>query len=445
MLQSMRREPKLHPTPTRGLLLGLAVILCTVVAYSWYIRLQITHLRQVQTELVNRNRRDSLQLLRIENDLNALALGMRDMAATDQQLALVAWRAQFARLRTDLEDALRIEDTLAPRERTAEQRRFLSSSFENLWSELDTLFATAEKQEKKARELIPPLQTHEASLSNNVARLLVENNQVEEQAAGQIEGIYVGVERQLYIFLAATLVAIIITIVLLIVSNRQVFRRLEELSEQRSDLAQKVITTQESTLQFISRELHDEFGQILTAIGALLGRAERQAPANSPWAKEVHEVREIAQRTLENVRSLSQALHPVILDEAGVESAIEWYLPTVERQHGIPIHFRKSGESRPISSRAGIHIYRVLQEAINNLVRHSQTESAEVRLQFRGRDLVLEVEDRGKGMEVDKAKRGIGMVAMRERAELIGGTIEWLPAGGGGTCVRLTVPQENLE
>jgi signal transduction histidine kinase len=79
--------------------------------------------------------------------------------------------------------------------------------------------------------------------------------------------------------------------------------------------------------------LHDEFGQILTAIGSLLGRAEKQAPPGSTWARDLHEVRDMAQTTLDSVRSLSQALHPVILDEAGVVSAIDWYLPMLERQN----------------------------------------------------------------------------------------------------------------
>ena len=161
----------------------------------------------------------------------------------------------------------------------------------------------------------------------------MENNQSEEEAAEQIESIYAGVDHNVVLFLAATLAAIILTGVLITFSNRQLFAQLASLSEQRSELAHKLIATQESTLQFISRELHDEFGQILTAIGSLLGRAERQAPPGSTWARDLHEVRDMAQTTLDSVRSLSQALHPVVLDEAGVESAIDWYLPMLERQN----------------------------------------------------------------------------------------------------------------
>jgi signal transduction histidine kinase len=441
----MPRSAQPHSNPTRGLLLGLVVILCSVVAYSWYMRLQIVHLRRVQAELVDRNRRDSLQLLRIQNNLNCLALAMRDMVVGDEPYPLTAWRPQFRRLRTDLEDALHAEDELAASRRTPEQRQYLSTSVAQFWAEVDRFFDVAEHGDhREALALVAPLQTREAGLSTSVARLLVENNRAEEEAAQQIEDVYASVERQVYRFLAATLVAIVLTGLLLIRSNRQIFRQIQDLSEQRSDLAHKLIATQESTLQFLSRELHDEFGQILTAMGSLLGRAERHAPPGSDFTQDLREVRDIAQTTLDNVRSLSQALHPVMLDEAGVESAIDWYLPTVERQTGIAIHFEKSGESRPIGSRAGIHIYRILQEALNNVVRHSGSQEADVRLAFQPQGLVLEIEDHGKGIQPDPDRRGIGLVAMRERAELIGAEIKLISANGSGTLVRLEVPEEQL-
>lgn len=434
-------------TPTRGLLLALVITLCSVVVYSWYIRLQIAHLRQVQSELVDRNRRDSLQLLRIQNNLNGVALAMRDMVEGDEPYPLTAWESQFHRLRTDLEDAMQLEDKLAVAHRTVAQRQYLSNSVAQFWNEIDRMFQLAEAgQTKEAAAMIRPgLETRQAAISNAVARLLVENNQSEEQAAQEIEKVYTRVERQVYLFLAATLTAILVTGLMLTLSNRQLFRRLEELSEQRSDLAQKLIGTQESTLQYVSRELHDEFGQILTAIGSLLARVEKKAqPEEAGWHKDLREVREIVQSTLENVRSLSQSLHPVMLDEAGVESAMQWYLSTVERQNGIAIHYEKSGASQPIGNDAGIHIYRILQEALNNAVRHSKSTEVSVRLRFEPENLLLEIEDRGVGMQPNGSKRGIGLVAMRERAELLGGSIQWLPATNGGTIVRLEIPQERL-
>src|SRR5438477_12698098 len=98
--------------------------LAAVVADAWYVTRQIASLQVLQTELIDRNRKDSLQLLRIQNDLNSLALAMRDMLDDDQRYPLTAWRGQFDRIRVDLADALRREEAVAGASRTREQRQY---------------------------------------------------------------------------------------------------------------------------------------------------------------------------------------------------------------------------------------------------------------------------------------------------------------------------------
>ena len=268
----------------------------------------------------------------------------------------------------------------------------------------------------------------------------MENNESEEQTAARVQDIYGRVQRQVYWFLAATLVAIAITSLSLIRNNRQLFARLESLSTQRSELVQKLITARESTLHHIARELHDEFGQILTAMGSMLRRAGTHAPEGSPLRAELREINELAQSTLNNVRSLSQALHPSILDEAGLESTIEWYLPTVEKQVGIAISYERSGTAAPVNGTASIHVYRVLQEALNNVARHAGADRAWVRLRHDASVLRARGGRSRQGIRRRPQSRGLGLVAMRERADLLGGTIEFLTPAGGGTLVRLTVP-----
>jgi signal transduction histidine kinase len=428
-------------------LLGLIVTLAAVVAYSAYITWQVAGLRKLQSELIDRNRRDSLQLLRIQNDLNLLAVAMRDMIDNDEPYPLTAWSAQFQRIRTDLDDAMRLEAGLAPTSRTLEQSASLSSSLTQFWDAVDRTFALAgEGREKDARGQIQlSLQARQAALSTTVARFLVQNSENEEQAAVRIVQIYDRVQRQVYVFLAATLAAILLTGFSMIRWNRRLFARMAELSERRSELAQKLIATQESTLRYISRELHDEFGQILTAMGSMLGRAGAHAPEGSSLRTDLQEVRQIAQDTLDRVRSLSQALHPVMLDEAGLEATLDWYIPTVERQTEIAISYEKQGQPFTVDSSAAVQIYRVLQEALNNLARHSGSRQAWVRLRFLPATLELEVEDHGVGFSGRPAKQGIGLVAMRERSELMGGRIVFSAPAAGGTLLHLTVPREKVE
>jgi signal transduction histidine kinase len=443
----VRSKPPRTSSPTTALLFGLVITLAAVVAYSWYITRQMAGLRQLQTGLTDRNRQDSLQLLRIQNDLNSVGLAMRDMLDGGQPYPLTAWATQFHRLRTDLDDALAREAQVSPASRTPEQRQYLGTAFAQFWTAVDQMFALGEagKDAEARAQIRVSLQARQAALSTAVARLLVQNNEAEEQTAQRIAQIYGDVQRQVYRFLTATLIAIALTSVYLIRANRRVFAELASLSQQRHELAQRLIAAREATLRHIARELHDEFGQVLTAMGLMLERARRSLPERDALRGQLREIGEIAQAMLTQVRSLSQTLHPSILEQAGLESTIDWYLTTVERQLGISVSYEREGPPVPIDTPAGIHVYRVMQEALSNVARHSSAKEAWVRLRSNERSIELDIEDHGVGLEKAAGSRGLGIIGMRERAEMLGGTIDFLEPPGGGTLVRLKVPIESQD
>ncbi len=433
---------KLLASPTARLMAGLMVTLAAVGVSSYYTIAQIAGLRDLQTRLVDRNRRDSLQLLRIQNNLNALGLATRDMIEGNEPYPLGAWKGQFDRVRADLEDALRREAELAPDLRNGDQQQYFSTEFAQMWITVDRMFELARTGgERAARDLIVnSLQAQQAAVSNTTARLLVQNNEAQEAATARIQAIYDQVERNIYLFLIAVLVLIAATGTYLAYSNRQVFARLEHLSDQRSALSRKLIRVQEEVLWSISRELHDEFGQILTALGAMLRRVEKDIPERAK--QDLDEIRDIVQTTLDKTRSLSQALHPAILDTGGLEQAIDWYVPVFQKQTGITVHLERSGRSPGVADQVAIHVYRVVQEGLNNIAKHAQSPEAWVRLEFQPDRLILEIRDRGVGLPAagGPAKHGIGLVAMRERAELLGGSLRISRPVEGGTMVRLEAP-----
>jgi two-component system sensor histidine kinase UhpB len=143
---------------------------------------------------------------------------------------------------------------------------------------------------------------------------------------------------------------------------------------------------------------------------------------------------------LEHVRGLSQALHPSILEEIGFEGTLDWYLSTVERQTGVAVTYHRGGPTAAMDTTVAIHVYRILQEALTNVARHSGATHAWVRLRVTADLLELDIEDHGGGMSPAAPRRGLGIVTMRERAALIGGTIECSRPREGGTLVRLRVP-----
>src|SRR5258705_1659026 len=164
-------------SPTGGLLFGLVLTLVAVLLFAYYMTSQLVGLRALQSNMVDRNRKDSLQLLRVQNDLNSLALAMRDMLDADEPYPLSAWATQFQRVRADLDDALRREEEVALVERSPEQREFLRSALAQFWDAADRIFALAQsgKQGEARSEIRVSLQARQAALSTAVARLLVEN------------------------------------------------------------------------------------------------------------------------------------------------------------------------------------------------------------------------------------------------------------------------------
>jgi len=422
------KEPAIRKlrSPTPGLLAGLVVTLLAVILYAAFTIRQIHTVQQLQTELVESNRRDSLQLLRIQDNLHSLGLVIRDLLDQSEPYPLTAWAPQFNRIREDLNDAL-------ARARKPAQAEYLDSSARQFWIAVDQAFA--EPNEARARQQFrDSIEARRASLSNIVARLLVRNNEREQQAGAQISAIYARVERNVYIFLAAMLALLLASGLWLIDANRRLFAGITDLSAQRSELARRLIGTQEDTLRHVSRELHDEFGQVLTAIGVMLQRLSRRGVTPDDG---LVEAQQITQDALQSIRTLSQTLQPVLLQEQGLLPAIAWYLPTVQRQTGLTIHYQPP-PAFDVDPQRAIHIFRILQEALNNIVRHAGVEEAFVRIT--ADPFTLEIEDRGRGLAPSKSP-GMGLTAMRERAQLIDGRIEFVSRPQGGTIVRLQAPQ----
>ena len=431
-------------SPTTRLIAGLAVTLGIVAAFCFYTLYQISGLRQLQNETIERDRKDSLQLLRIQNDLSAMGLAMRDMVTGDEGYPLYAWSAQFERMRKDMDDAIRLDAQFSLLANRAERQQPFERSLSQFWISVGQMFSLArDGKEAQAQDLVrTSLEAQQTALVSLVSRLLVENNETQQRTAARVGNIYDHVATQIYWLFAAALICIAGTSLMLIRANRTLFQAMRALSDRRSALAQKLISVQEEMFRSISRELHDEFGQVLTAIGTMLSRS-RRLHCPPPLLEDLDEIRSAAQQALDKTRSLTQSLHPSILDDAGLEETVDWYISLFQKQTGIYVVLEKSGSSREMGGDRLIHVYRVLQESLNNLARHSRSLTAWVRLRFAGDTLQLEIEDSGIGLQPEDRegeRRGMGMIAMRERAELLNGRIEFLTPHSGGTLVRLTVP-----
>ena len=223
----------------------------------------------------------------------------------------------------------------------------------------------------------------------------------------------------------------------------------ERAEELRNRLIQQAVTAQEEERRRIARELHDEAGQSLTAL--LVGlRTIEESRTIAEAAELAQRLRGIAAQTLDEVGRLSRGLHPSILDEVGLPTAVTRHAQEFAHLHGVAVDVRIEGlESEILPPLVQTTVYRVLQEALTNVAKHAGARSVSVRL-VRGKAAVeLRVQDDGAGFDPaagaeaeagDRGDRHLGLQVMRERAALLGGSLEVESQAGGGTTITAHFP-----
>jgi two-component system, NarL family, sensor histidine kinase UhpB len=230
----------------------------------------------------------------------------------------------------------------------------------------------------------------------------------------------------------------------LIQSHAQLEAQVEERTAALRSLSARLLQLQDEERRRIARELHDSIGQYLTALTInldLLGRPDVEHKDSL-----VTDSREIVERCLTETRTLSHLLHPPLLDETGFFSAAQWYVQGFAERSGIRVEIDVPSQER-LPSTVEIMLFRVLQEALTNIHRHSGSNVAEVRMEVDAEKVLLEIRDHGRGMSPEilrgfharKAKVGVGLAGMRERVAEVGGKLE-VKSDGGGTTVRVKVP-----
>lgn len=215
--------------------------------------------------------------------------------------------------------------------------------------------------------------------------------------------------------------------------NREILKR----SEQLRQLSNRLVRVQDEERRRIARELHDSVGQYLTGLLMALGEAQRENPGNS----DLEEAAQIAQACLAETRTMSHLLHPPLLEEAGLASAVRWFVDGFAARSGIRAEVEIAKPLRRLAPERELALFRVLQESLTNVHRHSESKTVSIRIGADSGQAWLEVEDQGKGATNGFAYTGVGIMGMRERLESLGGELE-ISSNGSGTRVRAAIPLE---
>jgi signal transduction histidine kinase len=218
-----------------------------------------------------------------------------------------------------------------------------------------------------------------------------------------------------------------------------------ETSRDLQRLSAQLITVQEEERRIIARELHDEVGQVLTAIKVELALADRRIEAGTAAGDLLSPARVITERALHTVRNLSHLLHPSVLDDLGLVAAIDAYRKEVAERHGVAITLVHESMSDRLPEPIEAAAYRVVQEALTNVVKHSNAAGCQLHLQRLASSILIAVEDDGVGFDVARvqhagASAGLGLVGIRERVAQVRGTVRVESAPSKGTRLTIELP-----
>jgi signal transduction histidine kinase len=218
----------------------------------------------------------------------------------------------------------------------------------------------------------------------------------------------------------------------------------------RSEYLKRTVGAQEAERQRIARELHDETGQALTAIGLGLRGATASLDHNPERAVEqMRHLEGLVAHSMDELQRLIADLRPSHLDDLGLPATLRWYAGEIESHSELPISVTVTGEAQTISAPIKTALFRVAQEALINVLKHADADSASVILKYGEEDVVLIIEDDGCGFDVGIIRGGErkswGLMGMQERANLFGGEFNLLSQIGQGTRVRVTMPNSEKE
>jgi signal transduction histidine kinase len=223
--------------------------------------------------------------------------------------------------------------------------------------------------------------------------------------------------------------------------NAQLFGELESSHYRLAELSRRLVQVQEIERRSIARELHDEVGQTLTALSIHLELASRAGPEEQ--SQRLVETQRLVEDLTDRVRRMSLDLRPPMLDDLGLLPTLLWYFEQIAQQYRLQVAFEHNGIERRFDADVETAIFRIVQEALTNVARHAQVQTASVRLWASSTTISAQIEDKGQGFVPDLVlSRGnsSGLRGMQERARLLAGNLVIEARPGGGACLTALLP-----
>ena len=443
------------PSTIRGALVAGFVTVFALWAFSGYELVRgLTQLEERVSEARASFIRGEQVLSTIRTSVLLGSIYLRDALIDTGPITREYYRDELNQIREDIGQRLPAyaQGVHSPLER--QQWALLQTELDDYWASMDVVFgadmprSSVDAASFLRRRIVPRRDTILRILDRLAALRTVAERRHDLETS-----LLHGEVRQRLVNMGS--LSIFIGLVVASLATLQVGRLQREIERQRGidvqnrrdleRLSARLVSAQEEERRVIARELHDEVGQALMAIKMELGVAHREVRAGSRAADSLAGARSIAESALQSVRDMSQLLHPSMLDDLGLPDTLDTYLRGFSKRTGIRAQLAHERMDERLPPDVEVSVYRIVQEALTNVAKHSGATTCMVRLIRRDNALNLTIEDDGCGVEAGLAqpghvRRGLGVIGMRERAASLSGTFSIADRDEGGTRVLVSFP-----
>lgn len=315
-----------------------------------------------------------------------------------------------------------------------------------LWKQLSSAVQDFSREARRllVRQNVPTytsqdLLQHHEEVTAIVAKLIASNSSRTLAVQSRIDRRSAQLVKESLALLAGCTLFALICAILTVRITTQLFRGMEQQSSDLARVTWHMLESQETAARRFSHELHDELGQSLTAVKAHVMALD---PSTPPDPARLDDCRKLIDEAIQNVRELSHLLRPTILDDFGLDAGIRWLAERFGQRTGIDVDYKSSFDGR-LSDETETHMFRIVQEALTNVARHSGATRVRIELTRNGTRVHLTVKDNGHGFQGNGSSSGLGLVGMRARAQSVGGELQIKSSDGVG--VDLWAPIESVK
>lgn len=359
-------------------------------------------------------------------------------------------RQQLLEIRSSLQQRL---DKLARRMGDSDSPRLqrLQSEVQGYWDSLDPIFdwtvqQKADRRWSFLRHNVLPRRQAVMDLAREIASMNRDNLVRERERISNSQRVLHGfLLRMMWFALGlGTLVAFLTTYRVAILERKQEEQRkqIEQTQGNLRKLSRRLVQAQETERKALSRELHDEVGQTMTALGIEIGNLEKLRTADeAAFRLRIEEAKQLNKKAIRSIRDLAMGLRPSMLDDLGLEPALQWQGREFSRRTGVPATVQVNGVLDELTDVQRTSIYRVVQEALTNCARHAKARRVLVSVHAEENQVVVVIQDDGVGFEPSSRMRsGLGLIGMQERVQELEGTLKIASERNKGTTLRVEIP-----